>query len=95
MQLRNLFLEFPEINWVLVGDDGQHDPLIYGEASSDHPDRIAGVAIRELTPGEHLASHGSLTTMMQPDPSRPKSIPVFSGGDGYALMREYDRKPFV
>ena len=95
VQLRNLFLEFPEIDWVLVGDDGQHDPRIYGEASSDHPDRIAGVAIRELTPGEHLASHGSLTTMMQPDPSRPKSIPVISGGDGYALMREYDRKPFV
>ena len=28
MQLRNLFIDFPQLRWLLVGDDGQHDPLI-------------------------------------------------------------------
>ncbi|NCD20897.1 MAG: DUF2183 domain-containing protein, partial [Actinobacteria bacterium] len=30
-QLRRLAIEFPHISWLLVGDDGQHDPMLYRE----------------------------------------------------------------
>src|SRR5690606_12313160 len=36
--LRRLISEFPEMRWVLVGDDGQHDPQIYREIAEEHPD---------------------------------------------------------
>ncbi len=43
--------EFPQIKWLLVGDDGQHDEVIY--ASSPTPTRQnVAVCIRQLTPGE-------------------------------------------
>ncbi|EPD69339.1 hypothetical protein HMPREF1219_01207 [Corynebacterium pyruviciproducens ATCC BAA-1742] len=95
VQLRNLMLEFPEIRWILVGDDGQHDPLIYGEAMTDHPERVAGVAIRQLSKREHVLSHGSLSTMIPTDNSLPKNIPTIAAPDGYSLIQEYQRRPFV
>ena len=49
--LHRLANEFPNIRWVLVGDDGQHDPKIYGDFAEDRPDRVEAIAIRELTPG--------------------------------------------
>lgn len=56
--LLRLVEEFPEVRWLLVGDDGQHDPELYGELVSSHADRIAGVAIRMLTPGEAVLAGG-------------------------------------
>ena len=41
---------FPEMRWLLVGDDGQHDPEIYGRFCAAHPDRVAAVAIRVQEP---------------------------------------------
>jgi phosphatidate phosphatase APP1 len=48
--LNRLAAEFPQIRWLLVGDDGQHDPEIYAEFGAEHPDNVAAVAIRHLSP---------------------------------------------
>ena len=50
--------EFPQIRWVLVGDDGQHDPRIYGDFARDRPEAVEAIAIRQLTPAEQVLSHG-------------------------------------
>lgn len=44
----------PGLNFVLLGDSGQHDPEIYAEVVRDHPGRILAVYIREvrLDPGD-------------------------------------------
>jgi phosphatidate phosphatase APP1 len=44
--------EFPQIKWVLFGDDGQHDESIYHDFVAQHPDHVRAVCIRQLTPGE-------------------------------------------
>jgi phosphatidate phosphatase APP1 len=44
--LARLAGEFPHIRWLLIGDDGQHDPEIYGDFAASHPDNVAAVAIR-------------------------------------------------
>ncbi len=56
--LERLAAEFPGIRWLLVGDDGQHDEDIYGEFAARHPDRVAAVAIRQLSPGEAVLAGG-------------------------------------
>src|SRR6478735_5749684 len=33
--LRRLAREFPQLRWILIGDDGQHDPKIYGDFASE------------------------------------------------------------
>jgi phosphatidate phosphatase APP1 len=48
--LARLAREFPDLRWLLIGDDGQHDQEIYAEFTAAHPDRVAGVAIRRLSP---------------------------------------------
>lgn len=39
----------PDLQFVLVGDSGQHDPEIYASAVERHPDRIKAIFIRDVT----------------------------------------------
>ena len=57
-QLRRLFTELPDVQWVLVGDDGQRDPQIYAGAAQRFPDHVRAILIRQLTFGEHVLAHG-------------------------------------
>lgn len=56
--LRRLATEFPQLRWLLVGDDGQHDEEIYGEFAADFPAQVEAVAIRQLSPGEAVLAGG-------------------------------------
>ncbi|SDZ30112.1 Phosphatidate phosphatase APP1 [Herbiconiux ginsengi] len=56
--LRRLAAEFPDIRWVLIGDDGQHDEEIYGEFALDHPDHVRAIAIRQLSTSEAVLAGG-------------------------------------
>ena len=85
-QLRRLAAEFPHIRWVLVGDDGQHDPEIYDDFAADQPDHVECVAIRQLTVTQQMLSHGH--PLSHDDVSgRPQKVPTLEGPDGYALHR--------
>jgi phosphatidate phosphatase APP1 len=56
--LARLAGEFPHIRWLLIGDDGQHDPEIYGDFAASHPDNVAAVAIRQLSPAQSVLAGG-------------------------------------
>ncbi|MFJ3488349.1 App1 family protein [Leifsonia aquatica] len=56
--LERLASEFPGLKWLLIGDDGQHDELLYGEFTTAHPDNVTGVAIRQLSGGEAVLAGG-------------------------------------
>lgn len=56
--LERLAREFPSVRWLLVGDDGQHDPEIYAEFARTHAAQTAAVAIRQLSTGEALLAGG-------------------------------------
>jgi phosphatidate phosphatase APP1 len=87
--LRRLLTDLPQLTWTLVGDDGQHDPALYGDLVAEHPDRVAMVLIRELTPTEQVLTHGSPTTRPGEgarDRPAPPGVPVHRGRDGDALL---------
>lgn len=90
-QLRNLMITFPQIRWLLVGDDGQHDPMIYDEVAREHPRHVAAIAIRELSPAEQVLSHGTPEAIEEPAPLRnaeaEHGVPTVRGRDGYELAR--------
>ncbi|MFZ4895714.1 App1 family protein [Plantibacter sp. Mn2098] len=56
--LARLAEEFPNVKWLLVGDDGQHDESLYREFEHAHPDRVSAVAIRQLSAGEAVLAGG-------------------------------------
>jgi phosphatidate phosphatase APP1 len=39
---------FPGVKFMLIGDDGEHDPEIFAHAAEKYPDRIDGVWIRRV-----------------------------------------------
>jgi phosphatidate phosphatase APP1 len=56
--LLRLAQEFPDISWLLVGDDGQHDEDLYGDFAANHPENVRAVAIRQLSPSQAVLAGG-------------------------------------
>ena len=83
--LRRLMRELPNVRWLLIGDDGQHDPEIYAEFARGAPEHVRGVAIRQLSPGEALLAHG--TTGPRSDDHQPGelAVPEVRAHDGNGL----------
>ncbi|HVF35288.1 MAG TPA: phosphatase domain-containing protein [Candidatus Saccharimonadia bacterium] len=48
--IRGLFGEFPKLSWVLIGDSGQHDPMLYASAAREFPGRVRAIYIRDVDP---------------------------------------------
>ena len=61
--LERLAQEFPDTRWLLIGDDGQHDQEIYGSFLASHPDNVAAVAIRQLSPTQSVLAGGLPVTV--------------------------------
>ncbi|MGO1538180.1 MAG: App1 family protein [Leucobacter sp.] len=87
-ELRRIAQEFPEIRWVLIGDDGQHDESLYQEFATAHPENVAAVAIRQLSVGEAVLAGGRSKARLHRSVS---GVPWVYGPDG-ATLREELRK---
>ncbi len=48
--LRALIGEFPDLAWVLIGDSGQHDAMLYAQAAREFPEKIRAIYIRDVDP---------------------------------------------
>ncbi len=87
--LHRLAREFPGVRWLLVGDDGQHDPQIYADFAAAFPDRVAAIAIRELTTAQRVLSHGSpLPAEADPATGGPVGPVTVHAPDGAGLTAE-------
>lgn len=93
--LRHLAGEFPQVRWLLVGDDGQHDPDLYAEFADEQPDRVTAIAIRELTPAQQVLSHGAPVPLEELTPRKdpPNTVPEIRAPDGYGLSRMFLGEP--
>ena len=87
--LRRLLDELPQLRWVLVGDDGQHDPALYDDLVWARPERVRFVAIRQLGLTEQVRTHGvpaPLPGQQQPT-SSGSDVPWLYAPDGHGLVR--------
>ncbi|HZH18819.1 MAG TPA: phosphatase domain-containing protein [Geodermatophilus sp.] len=80
--LERLAGDLPGVQWVLVGDDGEHDPAIYRDFARSHPDRVAAIALRTVAP---------LGTEAPETEERVGAVPVVRAGDGRALAEHLGR----
>lgn len=76
--LDRLAADFPTVRWILIGDDGEHDPEIYADFASTHPTHVAAVALRQVR------TSGSRPD--QPPSGRDGGIPIVRGADGDELL---------
>lgn len=80
--LRRLAQEFPQVRWLLVGDDGQHDIDVYTQFASEYPDHVLAIAIREMTGGEAVLAGG------RAEHEHESPVPMVFGPDGATLSRK-------
>ena len=61
--LRELAQQLPLARFVLIGDTGQQDPLIYARFASEHPGRVACVYVRRAgSPGPRAEARAAMAT---------------------------------
>ncbi|HEV7330232.1 MAG TPA: phosphatase domain-containing protein [Flavisolibacter sp.] len=49
LQIRRILDTFPHLNFICIGDSGQHDPEIYQQVVAEYPGRILGIYIRDVS----------------------------------------------
>ncbi|WP_425455990.1 App1 family protein [Arthrobacter echini] len=85
--LERLAEEYPNVKWLLVGDDGQHDEAIYSEFAQRHPENVRAIAIRQLSVGEAVLAGGRSKSGVRPTPG----IPWIYAPDGAGMSAELER----
>lgn len=85
--LLQLAREFPNISWVLIGDDGQHDLMLYAEFAQFGPEHVRAIVIRQLTQAEQILAHGTTTALDDAfSATTSTNIPLILAADGRALL---------
>src|SRR3954449_411438 len=74
-RLERLADRMPNVRWVLLGDDGEHDPRLFVDFAHRHPDRVAVIALRQvydvdrlkLTPSSQARGPAAATVVGAPN----------------------------
>lgn len=81
-----LMADFPDMKFILIGDDGQKDPTTYATIARRYPQRILAIGIRQLSPKE-ASPFGSVAGITSTQPIPVTDVPVFTGTTGSNLMK--------
>ncbi|MDR2508633.1 MAG: DUF2183 domain-containing protein [Candidatus Ancillula sp.] len=87
-RIEDLLSLFPNVKWLLIGDDGQHDVEIYQRIANLHPTRIKAILIRQLTAVQH-AMVSVLPFSLQATPKN-NSTPTIMAPNGDELLRAFE-----
>lgn len=47
-EIVNILKTYPHLNFILIGDSGEHDPAIYTDIAAQYPDRILAIYLRSV-----------------------------------------------
>lgn len=47
-EILNILNTYPDLNFILIGDSGEHDPRIYTDIAAQFPDRILAIYLRSV-----------------------------------------------
>lgn len=81
-----LMADFPDMKFILIGDDGQKDPTTYATIARRYPGRVLAIGIRQLSPRESSAIT-SMAGITATQPVPVTDVPVFTGTTGSNLMK--------
>lgn len=82
-----LMADFPDMKFILIGDDGQKDPTTYATIARRYPGRVLAIGIRQLSPREASGGLGTIGGRAVTQPIPVTDVPVFTGTTGSNLMK--------
>lgn len=83
--IHQLMADFPKMQFILLGDDGQRDPTTFAHVAHAYPGRVLAIGIRQLMPRE--SGLGLILNRTSSQPAPATEVPVFYGTTGANLMR--------
>lgn len=82
--VERLFDVYPEMRFILIGDSGQDDAMIYRRIVANHPDRVLAVWIRDVSHGD--ARRAEIAALI--DEVNEAGVPAAFGPDLLGAARE-------
>jgi phosphatidate phosphatase APP1 len=82
--LDRLAKEFPDMRWLLIGDNGQHDEQIYSQFTQHNADKVAAIAIRQLSVSESVFAGGH----SEDGDHSASTVPWIYSPDGAGIARQ-------
>jgi len=79
-ELDRLATEFPDVRWLLFGDDGQHDEETYSGFAEAHPQNVAAICIRQLSTSEAVLAGGRSRERQREQATRADWVLAPNGG---------------
>ncbi|NEG70378.1 App1 family protein [Bifidobacterium choloepi] len=79
--------DFPDMKFILIGDDGQKDPTTYATICRRFPGRVLAIGIRQLSPREASGGFGTVAGLSMTQPIPDVDVPVFTGTTGANMMK--------
>lgn len=67
-EIRNILKKYPTLNFILIGDSGEHDPDIYIDIAKEQPDRILAIYLRNVNHSGRMERVQSLTDAYKDTP---------------------------
>ena len=92
--MQRLADRMPNVRWVLLGDDGGHDPQVFVDFAYRHRDRVAVIALRQVidvdSPRINLPSRpeGSVGAAVVGAPNGEELLPLVRAAIGIGQPRE-------
>lgn len=84
--VEQLMADFPQMRFILIGDDGQRDPTTYATIAKRYEGRVIAIGIRQLLPGEGGRPLQGVAGITATQPMPAVDVPVFYGTTGVNLM---------
>ncbi|MBT1165503.1 App1 family protein [Bifidobacterium simiarum] len=85
--VEQLMADFPQMKFILLGDDGQKDPTTYATIARRYEGRVLAIGIRQLNPGESGIPLQKMAGVTATQPAPALDVPVFYGTTGKNLMK--------
>lgn len=76
-----LMADFPDMKFILIGDDGQKDPTTYATIARRYPGRVLAIGIRQLSPREVAGNLGTVAGRAVTQPIPGHRCPGIHGND--------------
>jgi phosphatidate phosphatase APP1 len=89
-ELERLANEFPDMKWVLFGDDGQHDEETYSGFATAHPQNVALICIRQLSDSEAVLAGGRSSESSREESTAADWSYASDGGGFSKALEEID-----
>ncbi len=89
--IQTILNAYPELNFILIGDSGQHDPEIYSQVAINNPGRVAAIYIRDVN--EHGSRHGVIKRIGAE--LQAHAVDMLLTNDSFEAAQHAHRKRFI